>query len=1158
MSVTVSYGSLLSFLDSRVDREADPTNSTKPTDPQTGLCLVAGGIVGGNLDTALARRGVPTASVDISTIEATAKTLLDSHHRRGADDHEATADAVDVLDQPFCEALVVDAITDAPNSESGSESKSESESLDAVADLLSGFDWAGRPTLRDSLWSELDRYFRMTDAGGDHAAAVAVADDLAARDPYAGSRSRQALTAFKQLHTALQQRTVDLPETTYLSRSHLVAAAREVLSTEWMACFPDIEWVAVDTISVLDNPTLRLFETLATLDDGPELYVFGPEAGAGPTLHERLAAAGLDPELVEGEEAVDQPHVVGLMDTVRGQPPDSLPNVEFIEAPDGRRELDHVARRIRELTGMVDGATGTEPDAGATATTPGEIVIAAKDVIPYRSRMRDVFTSHGIPTHIEARQPLMQTVPYRYLRALFDLVAAVDDGEPVTTQDLVDPLRLGFCPPDVAGKWPDVAGEWPVSGEAVTGIERRLEAVGDSSDVTQPFDDWTEAIRASTPADERPALHGFVDWLDATVAEPPASGADAVDLIESLLDAHVGSLTGSGIRQPTGPGIDTRRTALGTEHDSHVVARLRGEADRVGSYVDRAVETDLGDPGWGLAAEAFTSVCGGAAYWPREVDGNAVRIVNAANAHYLDVDYVFVIGLAAGEFPAERSPPSFFHEGFYKAVREAAGGAGDEPAAYLHAPTGRSQFDGDTDEFRAAIGAASEGLGCCRQYRSPEGEPLAWSGLVDAYTAGADADEIHRIGMDEWLPTGGNDPTDSGDPTAASRTSTPRDRLRLLAATFPDGIGAGAVAAGRSTTGLTDREGIADLLSRVDGEAVTTEIEPRRRRYRGEDRRSITVQPSESFGADDQSPVDLAGPPIRLHELDLFTNCQLKNYFHTYINGGGIDRDRPSDLPAPFGERFPAAGFTKGVRRLLTSTDRLADRQAALGGDESLGAFRDRLASWIERDPALDRSLMQPLLGEYQAVQQELAAGISREWRWESASTVEIGDHEVRVPGHRVDVLPESGLSIPVWYTGSEEVARDLVDRSLASNSSVTARDHRLLAAAEAVDTFAGCLVYDPTSAAATAPHGIVVGDDLNPLPGSVPDASNLTRIGRTDWEKRREQWVEEATTALGSMTAVDEPISYHVSESFVDDGGCRGCDYRDLCRVPASGRGSQ
>jgi len=1123
VSVTVSYGSLVSFLDTRVDRE-DPV----PTTETTGLCLVAGGIVGDNLEEALARQGIPTAALDISTIEDTASRLLDSHHSRHTDDPAS----VDILDQQLCEALLVDTITTA----------SDSGSVETVDSLLSGFDWAGRPTLRDTLWRELDRYFRMTDAGEDHAAAVDVATDLAARDPYAGSRSQQALDAFQELHTALQQRTEDLPEAAYISRSHLVSAAREALAAEWVDCYPDVEWVAVDTISVLDNPTLRFFETLAHLDDGPDLYLFGTETGAGATLYDRLNATSLDPDLTPGEtDDPETPHVAGLMETVRGDPPDSLPNVEFVEAPDGRRELEYVAGAIRELTAMdVDSDESTE-------TTCGDIVIAAKDVIPYRNRIADVFTSHEIPTHIEARQPLMQTVPYRYLRAVVDLLAAIENGTPITTQELVDPLRLGFCPPDTATA---SEVEWPVDGQTAAEIEARLETVATAVDEEgQPLADWIETIQTELSPTELPVMTAFIEWVDETADSAPESDEAVVDLIESVLDAHLRPLTSRGVRRPSGPGIDAPRTALTTNHDSHVVARLRAQSDRVGSYVDRAIETDLAAPGWEVAAEAVRQVCGSGSYWPQNADGNAVRIINAANAHYIEADHVFVIGLAAEEFPADRSQPNIFHETFYGTIREISAAADDgTPTAYLHAPTNQSQFEGDIDEYRAAVDAATESVWLCRQFRTKEGETVPWSGFVDAYTSGAD-EEIHRIAMDEWLPTADRE----SDWETTIRTATPRDRLRLLSATFPDGINGPA---GRSTGSLTDRDAIVDLLSRVDGDAYSREIEPRRRRYLGDDIQSITVSPDEPlFSADSetatpkQSLAEITGPPIRPHELDLYTNCQLKFYFYQYVNTGGIDRDRVADRATRLGKQYPDPAFTDGLRRLISSTGRLADRQAALSRYDSLGAFRDQLASWIETDPALDSSLMQPMLGEYQAVQQELNADINREWRWEPATTVQIDGHAVRVPGHRVDVLPESGFLIPVWYTGAEGTAKQLVSQSLPSQSAVTERDHRLLGGAEMADTFGGTLVYDPTSAAASAPRGLLIGGDLNPIPAAIPDTSNLTRISRSEWD----EWRDSAAGSLEPMTAVDEPITYDVSDSFVDNGGCVGCGYRDLCQVPAS-----
>jgi len=591
-----------------------------------------------------------------------------------------------------------------------------------------------------------------------------------------------------------------------------------------------------------------------------------------------------------------------------------------------------------------------------------------------------------------------------------------------------------------------------------------------------------------------------------------------------------------------------------------VVAQLRKEADRVGTYVDQAVETDFADPGWEVAAEAVRQICGGGSYWPRNADGNAVRIINAANAHYVDADHVFVIGLAAEEFPADRSPPSVFHEAFYCAVREAAdevAEAAEEPTGYLHAPTKQSQFEGDVDEYRAAIGAASEGVWLCRQFRTKEGETIPWSGFVDAYTAQAD-DEIHRIAMDEWLPTPDSDEAWS----AAIQTATPRDRLRLLAATFPDGINA---ATGRSTASLTDRDAIVDLLSRVDGDAYSREIDPRRRRYLGEDVQSITVSPDEPIFSENtetttpnRSLSDFTGPPTQLHELDLYANCPLKFYFYQYLDGGGSEREQVSTAagsapPTLLDQRYPSPAFSDGLRRLITSTEYLADRQAAFSNYESLGAFRDQLASWITTDPALDSSLMQPMLGEYQAVQQELNAGIHREWRWEPATTVRIDGHGVRVPAHRVDVLPDSGFLIPVWYTGAEGAAEQIVSQSLPSETEVTERDHRLLCGAEMVDTFGGCLIVDPTSAAASAPQGLLIGGDLNPIPAAIPDTSNLTRISQAEWEDNRTEWCESGGGHLETMTGVDEPVTYEVSDSFVDNDGCVGCGYRDLCQVPAS-----
>lgn len=1128
MSVTVSSGSLLSFLADHVDRAP-----REPTTEPTGLCLVAGGIVGSNLDAALRRREIPPERLEISTIETVARTLLAAHHRRNG-----TTEPVAVCNPELCQQLLVERIT------------TNAVRDDAVDELLAGFDWTGRPTLRETLWRELNRYFRMTAAGRDADAARKIARELAADDPYASRRSLRALDAFETLHETLAARTEPLAETTYLSRSHLVSAARSQLAAEWVECFPTVEWVTLDSVSVLDNPTLRFFEALAQVDDGPDIYVFGSASGAGPSLYDRLAATSLDP--VRTEHSNDQPHVAALLNTVDGSPPASIPNTQFLSAPDARRELAAVATQIRTLTGMTDEAEAT--------TTCGEIVVAAKDVIPYRNRIEAVFEAHGIPTHIQARRPLMQTVPYRYLTAVCALMAAAETDQPITPQALVDPLRLGFYPPADAEST-DI--EWPVSGQRVAEIERWVENLASQSGAEdgQSVSAWAETIRASTTEATWPAMFALVEWIESTAATTPDTAPAVVDQLVELLDAYSAPLVGESVRRHSGPGIDDTRTALTRTHTSRIVDRLRRAVDRLGSYLAGAVETGIASYCWQDVADAVHEVCGGASYWPTFVDGAAVRVVNAANAHYLDAEYVFVIGLGADEFPTTRSPPVLFHEAFYDAIQ--ADSAAGQPSArgYLHAPTAANQFDADVEEYRAAISAADSGLWLCRQYTARTGEPVAWSGFVDAYTATADeaADDYHRIAVDEWLPTAHAE-------RSTVQTATPRERLGLLCGTFSDGLST-ALRPRQSTVGLSDRESITELLSAADGEAYRREIEPRRRRYAGSDIESITVQPDEPVSklnadADGHLLSTAAETPIRTHELDLYATCQLKYYFYQYFDGGSQRRDEVSTdsgkrLPALLDERYPEPALTSGLRRLITSSDRLADRQTAFCQFDSLAAFRDQLAAWIDSDPALDESLMQPMLGEYQAVQREFDAGLTREWRWEPATTVRIGGHELSVPGHRVDTLADHGLSVPVWYTRQPGAAGRLVERSLAQTAPVTERDHRLLAGALVTEPFGGTLVYEPTSRAAIAPHGLVVGD-LNPIPDCVVDATNLTSVSRSRWNDRSTLWTEHAETALAAMSEVDEPLTYCCSDSFVAAGGCAGCVYRELCGVPTSWREDQ
>ncbi|NHN60452.1 MULTISPECIES: hypothetical protein [Halorussus] len=1165
MTVNVSYGSLISFF----EQQSSDTNSDTPTTETNGLCLLAGEIVGRNLRNALARRGIKAGrTTNITTIEDTAVRLLEEHHRNESADWPQ----VRQLDGKIYEQFVLDAITEA----------ADDDGLDVVESFLGRINWEDRDDLLETLVDELDRYYRCTDAGDNHEEVTQIASNLG--DEYAKQRSSRALSAFDQLHNYLQNRTEPLPDTEYLSRSHLVKAARERMAENWSSAYPDVEWVAVATINVLDNPTLRFFEELASIDAGPEVYFFFNEDGSGEDLKDRLDSTSVDVSETDQFDRVPQSPVSELMDTAAGLPPSHIDDVEFVEAPDTRRELEHIARRIREITGQgVSDADSLVEDASETEL--GDIIIAAKDVIPYRSTISDVFTTHSIPFHVEGRRPMMQTTAYRYLQSVFELLNSAHHDEPVDYWELIDPLRLGFCPPE------DYSEMWPVSDDVFLEFEQRLHEV--QREAGRPMgveagamtlEDWRAEIEALYVRSDAEQLFDLIDWIDDTSSGSPESGDAIATLTRDLLQVHLFHLTSGGVRTASGPGVDPSRTAINIKHDSHVARRLLDNAERLQSYFDYCVETGLGDPGWELALQSFTDVFGGESFWERNADGNAVRVINAANAFFAEADHVFVIGLASEEFPSERSPPSFLHDELYQETWQVAQEAdhSESPRPYLYFPSPEDHFQQDLDEYKAAVETSSDQVWLLRQFRDAEGDAVPWSSFVDAFTSRDTFDDIHHIQLSDWLPSGNR----YGSWQTATLNATTRDRLRMSLYHLPDGLNADTYTPRLSPHPLDSERGLVELLARVDGRAFENELEPRRSRYLGDDIGQIEVNPESSVFNRYLNLEEIVGGPVRLHELDLYAKCSLKYYFYQYLfaaGGSTIERDEiPGDMdpysteeygqvPTILRAHYAKREHREGMRHLIESPDRLADRQGALRGYSSVRDLRDDLREWIAADD-ITSSVIQPVLSEYLAVSQEDDAGIERSWEWVDEGTVAFDDTDVVIPGHRVDTFPERDSYLPVWYTGQPSTAKIATkrcwhgsgvsspdDREICRNCGASEYcdydakfilDHRLKTARFATSDFEGVMFQEPYRTAPSSRQGVVVGLD-NTIPEEIPHEANLEQVSEGDWDDWDNYWETAISTNTNHMTGTDSAIEYSVSDRFVAEGGCEGCAFRDLCQVP-------
>lgn len=1165
MSVNVSYGSLISFF----EQQSNVINSDEPTVETSGLCLLSGEIVARNLRNSLARRGIKTErTTNISTIEDTAVTLLEEHHRSESEEWPQ----IRQIDGKIYEQFVLDAITEA----------AEDDELDDVESFLGRIDWENRDDLLETLVDELDRYYRCTDAGDNHEEVTQIASDLG--DEYAKQRSSQALSAFKQLHRYLKNRIEPLPNTEYLSRSHLVKAARERIEEVWSSAYPDIEWVAVATINVLDNPTLRFFEEMATIDDGPDIYFFFDEDGSGEDLTDRLDSTSLEISKTDQFDRVPQSPISELMDTAAGLPPSSIDDVEFVEAPDSRRELEHIARRIREITGqgISDAGSLSEDRSG---TDLGDIVIVAKDVIPYRSTISDVFTTHSIPFHVEGRQPMMQTTAYRYLHSIFQLLNSAHHDEPIHYWELIDPLRLGFCPPE------DYSEIWPVGDDVFLELEQRLHEV--QREAGRPIgveagamilEDWRDEIEALYSRSGAEQLFDLIDWVEDTNTNSPESGNIVATLVRDLLQVHLFHLTSGGVRAASGPGIDPSRTAINIKHDSHVARRLLDSAEKLESYFDYCVETDLGDPGWELALQSFTDVFGSESFWERNADGNAVRVINAANAFFVEADHVFVIGLASEEFPSERSPPSFLHDELYRETWQVAQEAdhSESPRPYLYFPSPEDHFQQDLDEYKAAIETSSDQVWLLRQFRDAEGDAVPWSSFVDAFTSRDDFDDIHHIQLSDWLPSG----TRYGSWQTAALNATTRDRLRMSLYHLPDGLNADTYTPRLSPHPLDDERGLVELLARVDGRDFENELEPRRSRYLGDDIGQIEINPESSVFDRYLNLEKIVGGPVRLHELDLYAKCPLKFYFYQYLfaaGGSTIERDEiPGDMdrytteeygqiPTILRAHYAKREHREGMKQLIESPDRLANRQDALREYSSVRDLRDDLRDWIAADN-IPNSVIQPVLSEHLTVSQEDDAGIERSWEWVNQDTVTFDESDVVIPGHRVDLFPERDSRLPVWYTGQpntakiatkrcwhgsgvnspddSDICRNCARKEYCDYDAKFILDHRFKTARFSTLDFEGVMFQDPHRTAPSSRQGAVVGSN-NSIPEEIPHEANLEQVSERDWDGWDDHWETTISTNANHISDTDSPIEYSVSDRFVREGGCDGCAFRDLCQVP-------
>ncbi|WP_224333530.1 hypothetical protein [Haloprofundus halobius] len=1152
MSVTVSQGSLLTFL----ENEASGSRNIRTTG--NGLCLLIGETAIRNLRSALISRSIePKQVAELETLQNVARTLLEEWSRPR------------VLNERVKGRLVKATI----------EAAREGEGPSAIRYLAErvGSEWDD--DTYDALIGELETYWRSTDAGSDHDYVRSVIETM--DDPYGKYRSKKALEAFDALHSVLQRRTEALPEGVYLSESHLIKRARERLEQRWETVFSYVDWIAVGSIKALDNGALRFITELVSLPNGPDVHFFFNE-GTSELMRDRIQRAGvcLDSPPEEALEGTSPAFVDSLIQSASTgqQPVDSIDAIDFVEAPDARREFEQVAREIERRC-----------DQPHSALTPGDFLLVVREVTPYLSTLEDVFTTHELPFHVEAQRPTAQVIAYRLVKATLDLVAASAEKDLVTYHDLVDPLRLGYCPLS------DAPGSWPVDDASFLELEERLHGIqSEYGNVLEEATDGRTVSEWESVVDEIATERGgvwhqllyFLDWVLELGAESPENGTPVETVLRGLVEEHLMHTAGAAVRSSSGPGVDTTRTDVDEKHPTYRAKKaVLDKLAKVRQYYNYIVDLELGSPGWELAAQALGETLGTDQYSVPNRDGNAVRVVIPANTYFLDAEHLFIVGLGADEFPSQQPNPTFLHERFYEAVWEYSKSSEDEVAPFLYVPAREEVYQRELDDFEATLRATKRSVTFSQHYRDADGDEVTWSPFVDAVaTAYSDDDSQHRrIRLSQWLPG----PGWYGNWMETTNRATMRDRLRLAVHHLREGVVGEAFYPRLSSESIADGETLIRLLLSVDGEEYE-DVKPLHQRF-SSPQLNVTVATDESTFDGAVSLFDIVGNPVRAHEVDLFSQCQLKYYFYQFlfsVDGTTLTRDSWPTSESPYAQKlFPSVpavlqnhyapqSYREAMGRLIRQY--LPDRQADLGVYADVSALRADFQSWNENDVALSESVFQTLVGEYLTVTQEVSRGVVRQWEWVEGEEreVSIGDHTVLLPAHRRDVITNNDDSeISVFGSARQGGARAALkncwsndrdgalrgERSSDVCQSCGKRERCTIPTKGVLDTRAratavatnqlGALILDRYQSSPSGRQGFV-RDDGRFEP--APHEQNLERINASMWSMRTNRWGRDLRRLLDEMSVnPDGTVEYSVGREFVENGGCEGCVFRDLCLVP-------
>jgi ATP-dependent helicase/nuclease subunit B len=1037
--------------------------------------------------------------------------------------------------------------------------------------------------VREAVITELDDYYQWTDVATDLTPAMQELGALENR--FAQLQTNQSMTVFRGVERLIESRLEEFDRDVHQSRSHLVHAAREEIEKQWEQQFTHVDWITVAGISVFDNPTIRFLATLAEHTEAPDVHVFLNSGSLDYNLA-RFEAMSVEADTPDSQDienrSFDSSAARELFRATTATPGEVPDPVTFLEAPTDQRVVERVATEVRDLL---------RRDVEAR-----DILIIAPNAGEYKSLVEHAFETVGVPVRIETRRPYANVPVYRCLQAFVAVIDALDRGEPLTYDELTDPLRLGYCPRD------RVSSTWPLDGREFTKIEQELHRKQQFhnrdpdryEDQGIPFETWEDLI------DEIPewtgqwwAVERYLNDIRSLVGDVPKTGEDLVDLLESYLGRYVYQTVDHKRALYEGPAVDTTRTSLSETHPTNQAERIRSELNGVGGYYDRIRQLFDVSGSWNEVSRALSAGLGSGSYGEAHLDQHAIPVVDAGNAYFRDARYVYFLGMDADTFPGEAPTTTFLHNEIRQAVYDSAA-SGETP--YHHLDSRATGYREAVDFYQAGLMTASEDaeITLCHTYQDERGNKEAWSPFVDLFDLKEDEDlvdkPVDRVEVGDWLPSPRSDSESWSE--VADRVA-PRERLRTLLyqshREHPD--------SGPEFTA----EDLQTVYQYTPRDALNDLILPRLRRYHTPPT-SVTVAPNEP-AFDDVSLEEVTGSPHQPHELDLQAQCELKYYYYQFIYNfteSSLTRAeipkyyassphwRLGKLPYIVRENYADSRYVEKWQHIVD--DLLPERQSRSTGMAQFDSAQE-VREWVNSQALFDdydnNTIVPNLVAERELVERELQHGVTREWNWREGGTIQIGDGELQVPAYRVDSVVEGNSSyrVPIFFTRFTRRAKSAMKACFqganiwnveergdslciqCSNNDCTyhskyAIDHRMLAGyrhENEIDdaSVVGIGLQEQYAGPSDDGERVIairtgVTNKFHPNGGFGDSVFEVLAVRgyKTDWTGAISDWEANATTLIESRDP-ERPVEFEANSTLVQNDDCLTCVYRDLCGVP-------